>query len=328
MNANVKVNSFFFFRKTCKFDQGTAMTVIFKKTAPGLSTGQEVVIAKDNRTNRLLFHQRRATSKDDRYCTLPLEIFTDNSEVELRYDLSDPQIAICSPSVLSLFADNFDFETRDDFVRGLLINEEILASTIYVAELQEEQYARKVDSWQMYRIASYDIINRWAYPLVPDMGISSLRQNYMFLRNNVYRNKTTQLARSCVLRENVVIQEKCSIGESTEVTNSVIGTKCTIGRNCVLENAYIFDEVSIGDKCILKNCIIGRNTKVNKETAIHNGTIIGNGCIIPQKSSIDRQVIVSTEGDDDDYGNHSVIDCLLLNPNNFHLNNSFLHQIG
>lgn len=278
------------------------MTVVFKKSAPGLMTGHEVVIAKDVRSNRLLFHQRRTSSKDDRYCTLPLEIFTENSEVELRHDLSDPQIAICSPSVLSLFADNFDFETRDDFVRGLLINEEILASTIYVAELPEEQYARKVDNWQMYRIASYDIMNRWSYPLVPDMGISSLHQNYMFLRNNVYRNKATQLARSCVLRENVVIQEKSSIGESTEVANSVIGAKCTIGRNCVLENAYIFDEVNIGDKCILKNCVIGRNTKVNKETAIHNGTIIGNGCVIPAKSIIDRQVIVAREDEDDDYG--------------------------
>lgn len=277
------------------------MTVVFKKSAPGLSTGQEVVIASDARTNRLLFHQRRSTAADDRYCTLPLEIFTDHSEVELRHDLSDPVIAICSPSVLSLFADNFDFESRDDFVRGLLINEEILASTIYVAELPEEQYALKVNNWQMYRRASYDIINRWSYPLVPDMGISSLHQNYMFLRDNVYRNKATQLSRSCVLRENVVIQEGSSIGEGTEISNSVIGAKCKIGRNCVLENAFVFDDVTIGDKCILKNCVVARNTKVNKETAIHNGSVIGSECVVPAKSSIDRQLVVAREGDDGDY---------------------------
>lgn len=80
------------------------------------------------------------------------EIFLVNSEVTLRHDLIDPQIAICAPSALPLFADNFDFATRDDFVRGLLINEEILASTIYFSELPAEQYAAKVSNWQTYQI--------------------------------------------------------------------------------------------------------------------------------------------------------------------------------
>lgn len=128
------------------------MTVVYKKTAPGLSTGQEVVIANDARTKRLLFHERLSATKRGRHCVLPLELFTEHSEVEVRHDLCDPEIAICAPSVLSLFSDNFDFETRDDFIRGLLINEEILASTIYFAELSNEQYAAKVKNWQMYRI--------------------------------------------------------------------------------------------------------------------------------------------------------------------------------
>lgn len=127
------------------------MTVVYKKCAPGLSTGQEVIIANDARSKRLLFHQR-VNAKRGRKCIFPLEIFTENSAVELRHDLVDPEIAICAPSVLSLFADNFDFLTRDDFIRGLLINEEILASTIYVSELESGQYAAKVKDWQMYRI--------------------------------------------------------------------------------------------------------------------------------------------------------------------------------
>lgn len=129
------------------------MTVVFKKSAPGVSTGQEVIIANDALTKRLVFYQRvKANTKKARNCVFPLEIFMEHSAVEVRHDLFDPEIAICAPSVLSLFADNFDFETRDDFIRGLLINEEILASTIYVAELPNQQYAAKVKNWQMYRI--------------------------------------------------------------------------------------------------------------------------------------------------------------------------------
>lgn len=154
----------------------------------------------------------------------------------------------------------------------------------------------------MIDIFSNDIINRWAYPLVPDMGICCLKQNYIFLRNNVYRNKSAQLARSSVLRENVVIQEKCTLGDGTEISNSVLGLRCKIGRNCVLENAYVFDDVVIGEKCILKNCVIGANTEIEKETAIHRGSAIGNGCIIPARSSIDKQFIVA-RAENSDFGN-------------------------
>lgn len=143
---------FYHHRQRCAFDEGTAMTVVYKNSAPGLQTGLEVIVANDERTKRLLFHQR-AKSKNGRKCVFPLEIFTENSSIEIRHDLIDAEISICSPSVLSLFADNFDFQSRDDFIRGLLINEEILASTIYVSELPSEQYATKVKDWQMYRIA-------------------------------------------------------------------------------------------------------------------------------------------------------------------------------
>lgn len=130
------------------------MTVVFKKKSPGIPVGEEVIVAVDNRTKRLLYHKRVPHHRhgEQRQCEIPLEIFTVNSEVEIRNDLIDPQIAICSPSVLSQFADNFDFATRDDFIRGLLINEEILESTIYFAELSSEQYAAQVRNWQMYQI--------------------------------------------------------------------------------------------------------------------------------------------------------------------------------
>lgn len=128
------------------------MTVIYKKSPPGLSTGQEVIIANDARTKRLLFHERVKQNQTKKKCILPLDIFNQNSEVQIRHDLSDPEIAICSPSTLSLFADNFDFETRDDFIRGLLINEEILSCTIYVSLLGDGEYAAKVKDWQMYQM--------------------------------------------------------------------------------------------------------------------------------------------------------------------------------
>ena len=46
--------------------------------------------------------------------------------VEIRYDLMDTGIWICSPQVPQLFTDNFDYQSPFDFIRGILINEEVM----------------------------------------------------------------------------------------------------------------------------------------------------------------------------------------------------------
>lgn len=150
----------------------------------------------------------------------------------------------------------------------------------------------------IFVVYSNDIINRFAYPMVPDMGICCLQQNYMFLRNNIYRNKTVQLARSAVLHENVVIHQECKVAEGTEIANSVIGRACKIERNCVLENAFVFDGVTIGEKCVLKNCIVGKDAIISKESAIHGGSVIGNGCHLIDRSDIGKKFVVSKRSED------------------------------
>lgn len=144
-----------------------------------------------------------------------------------------------------------------------------------------------------FPICSHDVINRWVYPLVPDMGICCLEQNYMFRRNNVYRNRSVQLANTAALRENVVIHEGCTVGERTWLVNAVVGRNCKIGQNCVLENAFVFDGVEIGDKCELRNCVIGRMSKISSESIIQDGTIIGHCCELPRGKKLEKSFIVA-----------------------------------
>lgn len=59
-------------RRKCKFDKGAALTVVYKKNATNLRTGDEVVIATDRDSNRLLFHQRLKPSNKERYFSFPL----------------------------------------------------------------------------------------------------------------------------------------------------------------------------------------------------------------------------------------------------------------
>lgn len=106
------------------------------------------------------------------------------------------------------------------------------------------------------------------------MGICGLGQNYKFLRNNVYINRTVQLAKSVTSRENVVIDRNCSIADGTQLANTVIGRNCKIGRNCTLENAFIFDNVQIKENCTLKNCVISTNSVVVENSEINGQFLV------------------------------------------------------
>lgn len=281
-------------KRNCRLDKGAAMTIVLKQTSPGQRTGNEVLVAIDADSQRLLFHQRLSAVHKERSFELPLDLFLANGTVQLRHGMLDAQIACCAPSALPLFADNFDFATRDDFVRGLLINEEILASTIYFAELPAEQYAARVSDWQSYQLVAQEVINRWAYPLVPDMGVCLNRQVYMFLRNNVYRGADVQLARGAVLREDVVVRAGSAVGDGTVLAGSVLGADCRVGRNCVLANAYLMDGVQVGDGCVLRCCVVGRGARIEDGAEVLEGAVLGAGVVVERGVRVVKHFVQAT----------------------------------
>ncbi|XP_036318053.1 translation initiation factor eIF-2B subunit epsilon-like isoform X1 [Rhagoletis pomonella] len=284
-------------KKTVKYDKGAAATLVFKEAATcNVRTGNEIMIAVDQQNNRLHHHQRlRLHSKESQF-EVPLEVFLYNSEMALMHNLIDPQIAIGSPSMLSLFSDNFDFETRDDFVRGILINEEILDSRIYVSLLPRGQYARKVNNWLTYCMVSQDVMNRWAYPLVPDMGLNCLAQQYVYLKNNIYKSPKATVIKA-TLRENVAVQAGSQIEAGTTVSCSVIGKNCKIGKNCVLSNVFLLDSVNVADDCKLDCCVIGFGSKIGAGTVLTEGAVVGEKCVIPSGKTL-KNVIVKNAVDD------------------------------
>lgn len=288
-------------KEKCKQDKGTAMTVVYKKVAPGQRTGNEVMVATDKKTNRMLFHQRLHSSVKEEKFKFPLEIFINSQEVELHHDLMDPQIAICSALALPLFSDNFDYETRDQFIRGLVMNQEIQSDSIYVAQLPIEQYAAKVSDWNAYHMVSRDVINRWVYPLVPDMGICCLNQQYLFLRNNIYRHKNIKVQRNCSILSDVVLHQGCTVDEKSSLSNCVFGKNCLIGKNCDIKNCYVFDNVKIEDNCKLENCIVGNKVQLKSGCSISAGAVIGDDCIIAPNSQIEGFLIQSVLLEADEY---------------------------
>ena len=68
----------------------------------------------------------------------------------MRYDLKNTHISICSPTVLALFTDEFDYETMTDMMRGILNDKENLAGHTINYHLLEGSYVSQVSNLSMY----------------------------------------------------------------------------------------------------------------------------------------------------------------------------------
>uniref|UniRef100_A0A182N7H7 Translation initiation factor eIF2B subunit epsilon n=1 Tax=Anopheles dirus TaxID=7168 RepID=A0A182N7H7_9DIPT len=286
-------------KRLTKLDRGAVMTVVYKEGLRRMRSGNEVMIAMEPTTRRLLHHQRLEQQEKEHRFELPLEVFLANRDVAVCHGLLDPQIAVCSHAALPLFADNFDFQTRDDFVRGVLINEEILNSRIYVAKLAREEYAMRVNNWQSYHLVSLDVINRWAYPLVPDTAISDFRQHYKHYRNNVYRHRNVRLSRSCELDGDLVVGEDAELHDGTFVRQSVIGKGCRVGRNCRIVNSFLLDGAIVGDGSVLEHCFVGQKATVGATCSIGAGTVLGEGVEIPSGLKVNGLLLQANPPEDE-----------------------------
>ncbi|CAH2009067.1 unnamed protein product [Acanthoscelides obtectus] len=253
-----------------KNDKGAAMTLILQESGIGgigRCPHEELLVAA-NSNNRVLFHKKLGKTKD-RKIAFPLEIFLENPSVSLLHNLKDTHIAICSASVLPLFSDNFDFQTKDDFVRGLLMNEEILGSTVYCHILKGNQYGGSITNWRMYQAISYELRNKWIHPLM-----SSTKRNRK-LKNDVYVGDGTK------------------ISESAGLKNAVLGTDVILGKNVKIENSFVFSNTKIEDDVVITHSIIGEHCTVKSKSKITAGSILGNGCVVENDTFVENSLVVA-----------------------------------
>ncbi|XP_023947314.2 translation initiation factor eIF-2B subunit epsilon [Bicyclus anynana] len=268
-------------KQTCKKDKGAAMTLVYKEVAwehPLISNDKTLLLAADGNTHKVLMHEKYKPKSKEASVSLPLEIVLQHSEVKLHHNLVDANIALCSPSVPPLFSDNFDFQTRSDFIHGILINEDILASTLYYTLIKEHQYAAAITNWKTYQTVCRDILHNWAYPLSIEAG-SFYKNSYMFMGNHNFRKINSTLSRLCLLKEEVLIGEDTHISDMSIISKSMIGNNCKIGNNVEIRGSHIMDNVVVKDNSKILNSFIDNNCTVGENSNIE-GVIAGaNVCI-------------------------------------------------
>ncbi len=163
------------------------MTLAYKHAHPGhqsRTTDAELCLVV-NGNKKILHHARVGV---DKRVDIPLEVLDqdESGEVEIRHDLADPGIVVCSQTVPPLFADNFDCQTLDEFVKGV-IQDDLTDNTLYMCELPNDSYVMRVSNPYLYFEAHRDLIHRWLYPIVPERPFGSECSSLSYHRRNIYK---------------------------------------------------------------------------------------------------------------------------------------------
>lgn len=297
-------------------DKDHIATMVLNQASPLHRTRSQIdpaAFVLDKETNRCIFYQSIPPVSGKKTCiSIDPELLEDfQGELQVRNDLIDCHVDICSPHVPQIFQENFDYQyLRSDFLKGVLTSD-LLKKTIYAyISKDSSEYAARVESWSTYDAISQDILARWCYPLVPDSNLVE-GNSYSYELNNIYKEDKIILAQSCKIGTSTSIGRNSSVGEGTQIKNSVIGRNCTIGKNVVIENSYIWDNAVIKDNSVLNRSIVAADAQIGNNVTLSPGSVIGFNVIIGDDKVIPHNVkIVETPivtenefGDFDDESN-------------------------
>nr|XP_043607455.1 translation initiation factor eIF-2B subunit epsilon [Erigeron canadensis] len=300
-------------------DSNAVMTMVIKKSKPSQVTRQtrlgtdELIMAIDPSTKQLLYYEDKA---DDPKAILTLDksFLAESSSISLQNDKQDCYIDICSPEVLSLFTDNFDYQhLRRHFVKGLLVDD-IMGYKIFTHEIHSH-YAARIDNFRSYDSISKDIIQRWTYPLVPDVQFST-NTAAKLERNGIYRGSEISQSRSAEVGPYTYVGKGSSIGNNSKITNSVIGDDCEIGNNVSIGGCYIWNNVRIEDGCKLSNAILCDGVVMRSGAVLQPGVVlsykvvVGQEFVVPaySKVSLLTQPVIQDSDEELEYAdNNSVV---------------------
>ncbi|KAI0341739.1 nucleotide-diphospho-sugar transferase [Trametopsis cervina] len=266
-----------------KTNKDAIMTMVVKESGASHRTrskGDSSVFVLDAQTSECLHYEPVLGVPPTKHVRVPREILVDHPEVEIRNDLIDCMIDVCSVEVPSLFQDNFDYgDIRRDFVSGVLTSD-LLMKNIY-CYVAKEGYAARVADTRSYDAVSKDILSRWTFPLVPDDNHPG-GHLYEHLRGNKYiaKDNTVTLSRTCKINSNTLIGSHTTVAPGATITSSVIGQRCTIGSNVTLSNAYIFDDTTIGADSIINQSIVGSGVQVGEGSRVERGSLVGDRVVL------------------------------------------------
>ncbi|KAL8928450.1 MAG: hypothetical protein Q9208_001683 [Pyrenodesmia sp. 3 TL-2023] len=270
-------------------DKNAIMTMVLREV--GISHRTKAASRKPvfviNPTNDRCLHYEEihASGKSGSYVNLDPDLLSEHAEIEVREDLIDCYIDICTPDVLGLWSDNFDYQSvRTSFLFGVLKDYELNGKTIHTHVIAD-QYAARVNSFRAYDAVSRDVTERWAYPLCPDSN-RVRGQAYEYTRNRTYQESRISLGRTSKVTSGCVLGRDTAIGEGTTVSNSTLGRNCHVGRGAQISDSYLWDNVTVGDGSTINKAIIAEGAIIGKGCTVQAGALLSYNVRIADNTTV------------------------------------------
>ncbi|CAZ81193.1 unnamed protein product [Tuber melanosporum] len=282
-------------RKRRTADKNAIMTMVLKEDSSGLrakAKSERGVFLVDPASNRCV-HYDEIAPHGRGGALVPRELFKDHSELQIRNDLVDCYLDICSPDVPALFTENFDYQhIRLHFLHGILTDYDLYGKTIHT-HIMKGYYLARVRSLRAYDEVSGDLMEQLAYPVVPDTNFLD-DQGYDSAMGGRYIDEGAFLEQSVTIRPLTIIGTNTSVGEGSVVGTSTIGRNCEIGSGVVVDGSYVWDGVAIGDGCRIYSSIIANGVKLGKDCIVERGALISYNVHIPDGTTVKAGSRIST----------------------------------
>ncbi|KAL8812604.1 MAG: hypothetical protein Q9223_001149 [Gallowayella weberi] len=257
------------------------------------TTNRKEVFVINPTTDRCLHYEEiHASGRNGRHVILDPDILSEHSEIEVRDDLNDCRIDICTPDVLGLWSDNFDYQSlRTGFLFGVLKDYELNGKTIHT-HVVTDQYGARVRNLRAYDAISKDMTGRWTYPLCPDSNHIP-GQSYSYNRYGIYKEKDVILERTSQVIGRCVLGQRTIIGEGGTVSESFLGRNCQIGKGVKIEESYIWDSVVVGNGSTIRQAIVAEGAVIGKDCTIEAGALISYNVRIADSTTVSASKKIS-----------------------------------
>ena len=216
-----------------------------------------------------------------------------------RSDLFETGIDICSPKFLEQMTEKekFDLQSVKDTI-GQILSDEIYEDTFYLQELNEDSYCGLIRNVESYLKVNFEILNRWAYPIVIDnIDMSNkLEINLKQLKLSLYSDKETNsenFRKAELFKEVVILNKENIVGKESKLKKCVLCKNVQIGQKCELDNCIIFPGTIVENDVIIKNSIIGKDCQIKSGIKIIS-SILGTNIAL-DKDSIKKRIYKENE---------------------------------
>ena len=290
-------------------DSSAIMTMLLQPiggTANLRSTSEDLVIGMDaaqhDHANRILLYEDH---RDQRHAAIPCSFFASHCvQLQVRTDLLDVGLDLCSPDVLARFSDEFDYrDIRREFVANSVAEEEEgLQNKLFAHLLAPSEYAARVHSVRTYHAVARDLLRRYGYPTVPEnnqhpptLGLVTTKEQqqqqhlqqpppryYAMQRHYQYYEMTgrTRVGRSSVVTGPGMMGFNCFVGEHCRIRSTVLGDHCHIADHCTLQDCHLWEGVQVEEGASVSQSVLATGVVVKAGAVVPRGCIIGAGCVI------------------------------------------------